>query len=153
MLRQYSAYLISCRPTLSSPPLSLQVTQSSGTGRYLAGFSAYLSSIGYVRGHSDATTSLNRMQFCVGRPRDTERLAITRKTDVEHIQTLRRWHDDAAEPESLNRLLHSAGNVGSPASWNLSLAAESVGRVFGSKDHNVAINNSIPAISKDFCVE
>ena len=51
--------------------------------------------IGYVRRHSDEVMSLNRMQFCVGRL-ETERLAITRKTDVEHIQTLRRWHDDAA---------------------------------------------------------
>ena len=51
--------------------------------------------IGYVRGHSDEVMSLNRVQFCVGRL-ETERLAITRKTDVEHIQNLRRWHDDAA---------------------------------------------------------
>jgi hypothetical protein len=51
--------------------------------------------IGYVRGHSDEVMSLNRVQFCVGRL-ETERLAVTRKTDVEHIQSLRRWHDDAA---------------------------------------------------------
>lgn len=51
--------------------------------------------IGYVRGHSDEVMSLNRVQFCVGRL-ETERLAITRKTDVEHIQSLKRWHDDAA---------------------------------------------------------
>ena len=51
--------------------------------------------IGYVRGHSDEVMSLNRVQFCVGRL-ETERLAITRKTDVEHIQNLKRWHDDAA---------------------------------------------------------
>lgn len=51
--------------------------------------------IGYVRGHSNEVMSLNRVQFCVGRL-ETERLAVTRKTDVEHIQNLRRWHDDAA---------------------------------------------------------
>jgi len=51
--------------------------------------------IGYIRGHSDEVMSLNRLQFCVGRL-ETERLAITRKTDVEHVQNLRHWHDDAA---------------------------------------------------------
>jgi Nuclease-related domain len=51
--------------------------------------------IGYIRGHSNEVMSLNRVQFCVGRL-ETERLAVTRKTDVEHIQSIRRWHDDAA---------------------------------------------------------
>lgn len=51
--------------------------------------------IGYVRGHSDEVMSPNRVQFCVGRL-ETERLAVTRKTDVEHIQSLRRKYDDAA---------------------------------------------------------
>lgn len=51
--------------------------------------------IGYVRGHSEELMSLNRVQFCVGRL-ETERLAVTRKTDVEHIQSLRRKYDDAA---------------------------------------------------------
>lgn len=49
--------------------------------------------IGYVRGHSDEVMSINRVQFCVGRL-ETERLAVTRKTDVEHIQSLREKYDD-----------------------------------------------------------
>jgi len=51
--------------------------------------------IGYVRGHTDEVMSLNRVQFCVGRL-ETERLAVTRETDVEHIQSLRQKYDDAA---------------------------------------------------------
>lgn len=37
--------------------------------------------------------SANRVQFCVGRL-ETARLSITRKTDIEHIQQLRRRHGD-----------------------------------------------------------
>jgi hypothetical protein len=37
--------------------------------------------------------SLNRLQFCVGRL-ETARLAITRETDVEHIQNLARRFGD-----------------------------------------------------------
>ncbi len=50
--------------------------------------------------YSDATTqtdevmSLNRVQFCVGRL-ETVRLAISRETDVEHIQNLERRHGSA----------------------------------------------------------
>ena len=37
--------------------------------------------------------SQNRMQFCVGRL-ETARLAISRETDVEHVQNLERRHDN-----------------------------------------------------------
>lgn len=39
--------------------------------------------------------SLNRLQFCVGRL-ETARLAISAKTDVEHVQSLQRRHGGAA---------------------------------------------------------
>ena len=39
--------------------------------------------------------SLNRVQFCVGRL-ETARLAISGKTDVEHVQSLERRHGGAA---------------------------------------------------------
>jgi Nuclease-related domain len=51
--------------------------------------------IGFVRGQVDEVMSLNRVQFCVGRL-ETERLAVTRQTDIEHIENVRRKHDDAA---------------------------------------------------------
>ncbi|MEZ5514313.1 MAG: nuclease-related domain-containing protein [Steroidobacteraceae bacterium] len=51
--------------------------------------------IGYVRGQSEELMSINRVQFCVGRL-ETERLAVTRETDIEHIQNLRRKHDNTA---------------------------------------------------------
>lgn len=40
--------------------------------------------------------SLNRVQFCVGRLEST-RLALTRETDVEHVQNLRRRHGGVDE--------------------------------------------------------
>jgi hypothetical protein len=51
--------------------------------------------IDYLREQTVAVMSLNRMQFCVGRP-ETARLAISGKTDVEHIQSLERRHGGAA---------------------------------------------------------
>lgn len=51
--------------------------------------------IGFVRGQAEEVMSLNRVQFCVGRL-ETERLAVTRQTDIEHIENVRRKHDDAA---------------------------------------------------------
>ena len=45
----------------------------------------------YLRGQTVEVMSLNRMQFCVGRL-ETARLAISGKTDVEHIQSLERRH-------------------------------------------------------------
>ena len=50
--------------------------------------------IGFVRGQVDEVMSLNRVQFCVGRL-ETERLAVTRKTDIEHIESVRRKQGDA----------------------------------------------------------
>jgi len=50
-------------------------------------------SLHYMRGHSDEVMSINRVQFCVGRL-ETERLAVSLKTDVEHIQSLREKYDD-----------------------------------------------------------
>ncbi|MBL8351566.1 MAG: NERD domain-containing protein [Burkholderiaceae bacterium] len=51
--------------------------------------------LGFVRGQTEEVMSLNRVQFCVGRL-ETERLAVTRQTDIEHIENIRRKHDDAA---------------------------------------------------------
>ena len=51
----------------------------------LAGF------VDYLREETKEVMSLNRMQFCVGRL-EASRLAITGKTDVEHVQSLRRRH-------------------------------------------------------------
>ena len=50
-----------------------------------------------VRQHTETVMSLNRLQFCVGRL-ETARLAMSRETDVEHIQSLaRRRRASAAE--------------------------------------------------------
>lgn len=46
--------------------------------------------VDYLRDQTVEVMSLNRMQFCVGRL-ETARLAISSKTDVEHVQTLERW--------------------------------------------------------------
>lgn len=46
---------------------------------------------GHLRHYSETVMSLNRLQFCVGRL-ETTRLAISRETDVEHIQSLARRH-------------------------------------------------------------
>ena len=47
--------------------------------------------INHVREHHAETMSLNRLQFCVGRL-ETARLAISRETDVEHVESLERRH-------------------------------------------------------------
>ena len=47
--------------------------------------------ISYVKDLRDEVMSVNRVQFCVGRL-ETTRLALTRQTDVEHIQGIRRRH-------------------------------------------------------------
>jgi hypothetical protein len=44
--------------------------------------------IEYLRGSNHEVMSLNRLQFCVGRL-ETVRLAISGKTDVEHVESLR----------------------------------------------------------------
>ena len=49
----------------------------------LAGFLAY------VEVNTAEVMSINRVQFCVGRL-ETTRLSITKATDVEHVQGLRR---------------------------------------------------------------
>jgi hypothetical protein len=43
----------------------------------------------YLEGQAVEVMSINRAQFCVGRL-ETARLSITRRTDVEHVQRLRR---------------------------------------------------------------
>jgi hypothetical protein len=48
----------------------------------------------YLNRHTEAVMSRNRQQFCVGRL-ETARLAISRETDVEHIQSLARRHRSA----------------------------------------------------------
>jgi hypothetical protein len=47
--------------------------------------------IEYVRGQTVEVMSLKRVQFCVGRL-ETARLAISGRTDVEHVQSLERRH-------------------------------------------------------------
>ena len=49
----------------------------------------------YIREHTEEVMSLNRQQFCVGRL-ETSRLAISAKTDVEHIESLARRHGHGA---------------------------------------------------------
>jgi hypothetical protein len=51
--------------------------------------------IAYLREQTVEVMSLNRVQFCVGRL-ETARLAISGKTDVEHVQSLERRHGSAA---------------------------------------------------------
>jgi hypothetical protein len=51
--------------------------------------------IDYLREQTVEVMSLNRVQFCVGRL-ETARLTISGKTDVEHVQSLKRRHDSAA---------------------------------------------------------
>ena len=51
--------------------------------------------IDYLREQTVEVMSLNRVQFCVGRL-ETARLAISGKTDVDHVQSLERRHGSAA---------------------------------------------------------
>lgn len=50
--------------------------------------------VDHIRDNTAEVISLNRMQFCVGRL-ETARLAISGKTDVEHVQSLERKHGRA----------------------------------------------------------
>ncbi len=43
----------------------------------------------FIRSHTTELLSLNRVQFCVGRI-ETERLAISKETDVEHVESVQR---------------------------------------------------------------
>ena len=45
----------------------------------------------YIRNHSEEALSINRVQFSVGRL-ETARLAVSGKTDLEHLQNLERRH-------------------------------------------------------------
>jgi hypothetical protein len=47
--------------------------------------------VDYIRGNTTEVMSLNRLQFCVGRL-ETTRLAISGKTDIEHVESLERRH-------------------------------------------------------------
>ena len=49
----------------------------------------------HLRSHSSEVLSANRVQFCIGRL-EMARLAITRQTDIEHVQSLARRHGGAA---------------------------------------------------------
>lgn len=51
--------------------------------------------VDYIREHTTETMSLNRMQFCVGRL-ETTRLAISGRTDIEHVESLERRHGGRA---------------------------------------------------------
>ena len=45
----------------------------------------------HIERQREEVMSLDRMQFCVGRL-ETERLSISHNTDVEHAESLARWH-------------------------------------------------------------
>lgn len=47
--------------------------------------------VDHIRAQDVEVMSLNRVQFCVGRL-ETARLAISRRTDVEHVRSLERRH-------------------------------------------------------------
>ena len=49
--------------------------------------------LAFVEGTTAEVMSVNRVQFCVGRL-ETTRLSITKATDVEHVQGLRRRYGD-----------------------------------------------------------
>jgi hypothetical protein len=49
--------------------------------------------LAFVEGTTAEVMSVNRLQFCVGRL-ETTRLSITKATDVEHVQGLRRRYGD-----------------------------------------------------------
>ena len=49
----------------------------------------------FLRTQTRELMSHNRVQFCVGRL-ETARLAISRQTDIEHVQSLQRRHGGAA---------------------------------------------------------
>jgi len=51
--------------------------------------------VDYLRGSNVKVLSLKHVQYAVGRL-ETARLAISGKTDIEHIQSLERRHGDAA---------------------------------------------------------
>lgn len=51
--------------------------------------------VDYIRWNTTEVMSLNRLQFCVGRL-ETTRLAISGKTDVEHVESLERRHGGSA---------------------------------------------------------
>lgn len=51
--------------------------------------------VSYLKQHSVELLALNRMQYAVGRL-ETARLALSGKTDVEHVESLRRRLGDAA---------------------------------------------------------
>lgn len=51
--------------------------------------------IEYLRSQKTELLSENRVQFCVGRI-ETNRLALTGQTDIEHIQSLQRRHGNEA---------------------------------------------------------
>lgn len=60
-----------------------------------AGVFALNNLIEYLRSQKVELLSENRVQFCVGRL-ETNRLALTRQTDIEHVQNLQRKHGSAA---------------------------------------------------------
>lgn len=51
--------------------------------------------VDHIRANTTEVMSLNRLQFCVGRL-ETTRLAISGKTDVEHVENLERRHGRSA---------------------------------------------------------
>jgi len=64
--------------------------------------------IDYLREETVEVMSLNRVQFCVGRL-ETARLAISGKTDIEHVQSLERRHVVMPNPSFKRRLRRVVG--------------------------------------------
>ena len=56
-----------------------------------AGVYSLPSFINFIQTHTEEVLSLNRVQFCVGRL-ETMRLAISKQTDLEHLESLQRRH-------------------------------------------------------------
>lgn len=53
--------------------------------------------IDHLKGCTEELLSLNRVQFCVGRL-ETARLQVSQKTDLEHVQALRRRYGEKQYP-------------------------------------------------------
>lgn len=82
------------------PPGAIKsVVVFAGEARFKTGIPEGVFSISgltdYLHDQTVEVMSLNRMQFCVGRL-ETARLAISGRTDVEHVQSLERRHGGTA---------------------------------------------------------
>lgn len=81
------------------PPETIKsVVVFSGSAAFKTDIPLGVTTIGqlpeYLRQQTEEVMSRNRQQFCVGRL-ETARLAISRESDVEHVQSLARRHGSA----------------------------------------------------------